>query len=368
MAHRIVVIGAGYSGLRPARRLARLLPEASVTVVNPRARFVERVRLHQVAAGYRPREYALRDLLRAEGAELVVGTVETLDLRGRLLEVDTLAEPLPYDTLVYALGSVAEAGPDGAAEHAVTVADLGQASRLRDRVDSLARDRGTVVVVGGGLTGIESAAELAESHPELRVRLLSATAPGSTLSVRGSRHVRAALHRLGVEVHPEAKVVGVHPGGVELAGGTQVEAGLTVWASGFGVPDLAGWAGIAVADGGRVAVDSSLRSRMHSDVYAVGDSAAAHGPGGRPMRLSCATALPLGRYAADVIAARVHGHQPRELRFRYVIQCVSLGRRDGLIQFVAADDSPHEKIITGIAAAVIKECVVRYAVRSATGR
>lgn len=368
MAHRIVVVGAGYSGLRAARRLARSLPEASVTVVNPRAQFVERVRLHQVAAGYRPREYALPDLLRADGAEFVVGTAQTLDPRGRLLGVDTLAEPLPYDTLVYALGSVAQAGPAGAAEHAVTVADPGQARLLRDRVDSLARERGTVAVVGGGLTGIETAAELAESHPELRVRLLSAGEPGSTLSDRGRRHVLATLHRLGVEVCPEAKVVAVYPEGVELAGGARVEAGLTVWASGFGVPDLAQRAGIAVADGGRVAVDSSLRSLSHGDVYAVGDSAAAHGPGGRPMRLSCATALPLGRYAADVIAARFCGRRPRALRFRYLIQCVSLGRHDGLIQFVAGDDSPHEKVVTGRGAAAIKERVVRYAARSATGR
>lgn len=163
-------------------------------------------------------------------------------------------------------------------------------------------------------------------------------------------------------------MVGVHEGGVELAGGAGVEAGLTVWASGFAVPDLAERSGLAVADGGRVAVDPTLRSRSHPDIYAVGDSAAAHGPGEAPLRLSCATALPLGRYAADVIAARARGREPEDLRFRYVIQCVSLGRNDGLIQFVAADDSPHERVITGKAAAWVKERVVRYAARSATGR
>lgn len=367
MAHRILVVGAGYSGLRAARRLARVLPEAKVTVVNPRALFVERVRLHEVAAGRVPREYVLADLLRDTGAELVVGTARALDPHRRLVEVDTLAEPLRYDTLVYALGSIADTGPAGVAEHAVTVAEPAQAFALRDRAAALARGGGTLAVVGGGLTGIETATELAQAHPGLRVRLLSATEPGSTLSRRGRQHLRAVFDRLGVRVHPEAKVVRVHEDGVELAGGAGVDAALTVWASGFAVPDLAERSGLAVADGGRVAVDSTLRSRSHPDIYAVGDSAAARGPGGLPLRLSCATALPLGRYAADVIAARLRGREPRDLRFRYVIQCISLGRHDGLVQFVAADDSPHEKVVTGKAAALVKEQVVRYAARSATG-
>ena len=96
---------------------------------------------------------------------------------------------------------------------------------------------------------------------------------------------------------------------------------------------------------GRIVVDD-LPFGVHPDVYAVGDSAAAHHPDGSPLRMACATALPLGRYAGDVIAARAHGRSPRPLRFRYFFQCLSLGRDDGVIQFVDAHDRPRERVLT----------------------
>jgi NADH dehydrogenase len=77
--------------------------------------------------------------------------------------------------------------------------------------------------------------------------------------------------------------------------------------------------------------------------------------------MSCATGLPTGRYVADVVATRLAGQEPAPLRFRYYIQCVSLGRRDGLIQVVDADDRPQDTVLTGVAAAAVKELVVRAA-------
>ena len=74
--------------------------------------------------------------------------------------------------------------------------------------------------------------------------------------------------------------------------------------------------------------------------------------------------LPTGQCAAAAITARLAGREPRPLRFRYVIQCISLDRRDGLIQFVHSDDSPHKSVLTGRAAARCKELVVRGALRA----
>src|SRR5262249_10088675 len=78
--------------------------------------------------------------------------------------------------------------------------------------------------------------------------------------------------------------------------------------------------------------------------------------------MACATALPMGSYAADDLAARLRGKSHRAYEFAYFIRCISLGRHDGLIQLVNADDHPHERIVTGWLAARIKETICRYAV------
>ncbi|HEY7596421.1 MAG TPA: FAD-dependent oxidoreductase [Actinophytocola sp.] len=354
MTH-IVVLGAGYSGQLAANLAARRL-DAEVTVVNERDRFVERVRLHQLAAGQELREHKLADLLRKSGARLVVDRVRSIDTSAHAVILES-GEPIHYDTLIYALGS----GPDlesvpGVAAHAHPVTGAEQASRLRARLS----DGGTVTVVGGGLTGIEASTELAESYPELKVRLLTGDAFGSRLSTRGRAYLRSTFKRLGIEVRDSVQVTEVRADGVVLAGGEHMPSDVVVWTTGFTVPALAREAGLAVDEHGRMLVDETMRSVSHPDVYGVGDAASVH-VGDQELRMACATGLPIAQAAVRAIAARAAGREPRPMRFRFVNQCISLGRRDGLIQFVHADDSPREAVLTGRPAALYKELVVRSA-------
>ncbi|MBK1786288.1 NAD(P)/FAD-dependent oxidoreductase [Prauserella cavernicola] len=354
MTQRIIVLGAGYAGLTAANRLARRLRGVEMTLVNDRPTFVERVRLHQVAAGQRPKEHLLADRVR-DGIGLSIGRVTAIDPDRH--EVRLGDDVLGYDTLVYALGSTASV-PERA-RAALTVAGAEDSTEAGKRIADLAAERGTLAVVGGGLTGIEAAAEFAETHPGLRVRLVTHGEPGPGLSANGQRHVRRVFDRLGVEVVTDAAVEEVREDAVVLRDGREISAGLTVWSTGFGVPEAARRAGLEVDERGRVRVDSTLRSRSHPDVYAIGDAAAATRANGVELRMACATGLPSACCAADAIAARLTGREPRPLRFRYVNQCVSLGRRDALIQYVDADDRPHRTIITGRAAARYKEAIVR---------
>ena len=356
MTTRIVVVGAGYSG-QLAARLAARAKDVAVTLVNERDRFVERVRLHQLAAGEDLRARPLTGLLAGTGVTLVVGTVTGIDPDGKSVVLAT-GERLPYDTLVYALGSRMDlASVPGAAEHASTVAVDEQAGRLRDRL----RDGDVVTVVGGGLTGIEAATELAEQRPALKVRLVTAGVLGAALSEKARRHLRATFTRLGIELRDEVTVERVREDGVVLAGGEHVCSDVVVWTTGFTVPGLAKEAGFAVDGHGRMIVDETLRSTSHPDVYGVGDAAAVRMPGGQEVRMACATGLPAAQQAIRALLARREGRAPKPFRFRYVNQCISLGRRDGLIQFVNAHDQPKETILTGRLAALYKETVVRTA-------
>ncbi|MFF3221948.1 NAD(P)/FAD-dependent oxidoreductase [Nocardia suismassiliense] len=350
--HRIVVLGAGYAGLAAAGRLASKARGARITVVDARTDFVERVRLHQQAAGQQIPAWSLRELLDSKKIHFVCARATEIDTVGKRVSLDT-ATVLDYDTLVYALGSTADrTSVPGLAEHAYSVSTPEEASRF-------GAPSGTVLVVGAGATGIEMAAELAESLHDSRVCLLSPEEPGAWLSPRARKHIRRVLERLGVEIRSDAKVLEVTAAGVRLADGTLIEAAATVWTAGFAVPDLARRSGLSVDGTGRVLVDAALRSISHPDVYAAGDSAVIAGPGGRDLRMACATALPTGKYAADAIVARLRGAEPGKLRFRYVVQCLSLGRRDGLIQVLHADDSPARTVLTGRPAAWVKEQVVR---------
>jgi NADH dehydrogenase len=360
VAHRIVVLGAGYAGQIVAKLAARRTG-AHVTLVNARDRFVERVRLHQLAAGEPLREVPLRDLLHGTGVELVVDRVTGVDADQRTVQLAQADRPLRYDTLVYALGSQADTdGVPGAAVHAHAVAGHAEALALRDRL----RESSVVAVVGGGLTGIEAAAELAEARPELKVRLVTSGILGGALSQRGRRHLQRAFCRLGVDVQDHAQVTEVRADGVLLADGRHVAADTVVWTTGFRVPALAAEAGFAVDRTGRMLVDGTLRSISHPDVYGVGDAEAAHRPGGQELRMACATGMPAAHRAAVAITDRLAGREPRPLRFRYVNQCISLGRRDGLIQFVRADDDPREAVLTGRPAALYKEAIVRGALQA----
>lgn len=353
MKDRIVVLGAGYAGLAAAKRAARRLRRtgARVTLVNAADRFVERVRLHQLAAGQRLPDLPLAVLLAGTGVELVVARAVGIDPVARTVELDAPPYTVGYDILVYALGSGSDAGAvPGASDYAYPLATGDEAALLRAR---LASGHGPVTVVGGGLTGIEAAAEFAAAG--LRAELLSAGQVGPGLSARGRHHVHRALARMGVSVREHARVTGVGPECVLLADGDELRAGTVVWAAGFRVPGLAAAAGLATDEHGRMLVDRTLRSVSHPDVFGIGDAAAA----GHATRMACQTGLPMGVCTGRAVADLLTGREPRPARFRYVWQNVSLGRHDGVTQFTRADDSPLDTVMTGPASAAFKETITR---------
>lgn len=361
--HRVIVLGAGYSGAIAAGRLARRLrrEDVALTLVTTESDFVERVRMHQLAVGQdlTPRPFA--KMFAGSGVALTYAKVTGVDAdRGTVTVVDTDGErELAYDTLVYALGSGWNSqGVPGTDEHAHEIAGRAGALRLRERLAAL--DAGQpVVVVGGGLTGLEAAAEVAEARPDLDVALVARGEFADWLSPKGRRHVRKVFGGLGITVHEHTAVTGVTPDRVTTADGAWLPAAVTVWTTGFAVHPIARATTLEVTDAGRIVVDGTMRSVSHPDVYAIGDAAHAMGPGDKPLRMSCASGVPAAWQAADAIAARLTGTKVPKTPLRYFNQCVSLGRREGLIQYVTADDRSVGAALTGRLAAFYKELVCK---------
>jgi NADH:ubiquinone reductase (H+-translocating) len=363
MQHRIIVLGAGYSGAVAAGRLARRLrrEDVAITLVNAQPDFVERVRMHQLAVGQdlKPRRFS--EMFAGTGVELKLATVTGVDVDRKTVTVLDAggADELAYDTLVYALGSGWNAsGVPGTAEHAYELASRPGALRLRERLARL--DTGqTVVVVGGGLTGLESATEIAAARPDLDVALVTRGGLGDWLSQKGRQHLRKVFGKLGITVYEYAAVTGVDAERVATADGRTIPAAVTVWTTGFAVHPIVKATTLEVTGTGQIVVDRTMRSVSHPDVYAIGDAAMVMGPGDKPLRMSCASGTPTAWQAADAIAARLTGGKLPKVPIRYFNQCISLGRGEGLIQYVTADDRAVRAALTGRLAAVYKELVCK---------
>ncbi|MEV6393534.1 FAD-dependent oxidoreductase [Streptomyces sp. NPDC051907] len=357
VTHRVVVLGAGYAGMSAAVQLAargKRRQGVQVTVVNAQERFTERMRLHMTATGQQLAELSIPELLEGTGARFVRGWVTAVDADAKTVRIDD-DRVLHYDTLVYGLGSVADASAvPGVEDHAYPLSSAQDAEALAERLGQLGS--GTVVVGGSGLTGIESAAEIAERHPELDVVLLGRAEPGAAMKPKAKAYVHAALDRLGVQVRAGVEVVKVLPDGVELAGGESIAADAVLWTSGTRVSPLAAAAGLAVDQRGRIVTDAALRSVSHPDVYAIGDAAAIR-QGYGVMHGTCQGGMPTGVHAALSIDRVLKGKQPKPFRFGYYHTPVSLGRGDAVVQFTRPDDSPRRICLTGRMAVRYKETV-----------
>ncbi|WP_207892117.1 NAD(P)/FAD-dependent oxidoreductase [Streptacidiphilus pinicola] len=356
--HRIVIVGAGYTGLFTAVRLAHRTrgTGTEITLVNPSSRFVERLRMHQLAAGQQLADHRIPDLLAGTGVRFVPGTVTAIDPERRTATVDG-AGALPYDTLVYALGSSTDtSNVPGADTHAFTLNSPEVAGRFAARLTEVAAAGGSVSVCGGGLTGIEAAAEIAESHPGLHVTLISADEPGAMMGATARAYLLRALDRLGVTLETGARIGKVLPDAVELADGRLVQSDVCLWTAGVRVSPLAAEAGITTDERGLIQVDATLRSVSHPEILAIGDAAAVRLAWG-PLHGTCQSGLPTAQHAADTIARLLRGKAAKPFRFGYFHQPVSLGRRDAVIQFTKADETPRRLHLTGRFAVAYKETV-----------
>ncbi|MHA7987439.1 NAD(P)/FAD-dependent oxidoreductase [Rathayibacter sp. CAU 1779] len=351
----VVVIGGGYSGAVAANRL-RKRDDIDITLVNARADFVDRIRLHQFVAGTGSATVDYASLLGDE-VRLVVDRATRIDADARRVELAS-GRSIDYDYLVYSVGStgVVPASLPGAAEHAVAVADLDAARRLRARLDDLPLDA-PVTVVGGGLTGIETAAELAEQGRH--VTIVSDESLAGAASAAGRRYVVRWLVRHGVTVIEHARVSAVRRDAVTLADGSSRASALTVWAAGFGVPQLASASGLRTDDLGRLLTDETLTSVDDDRIAAAGDAAA---PSGRPLRMSCQAASPLGALAADTVLSRIAGTDPAPIDFAFTGSCISLGRRVAMRQVARKDDTAMNLYIGGWVSGRYKELTSRLGV------
>jgi NADH dehydrogenase FAD-containing subunit len=362
----VVVLGAGYSGLLAAIRLAGKSRRAEVTLINSRDEFVERVRLHQYAANQNIRRKKLIDILGSSKVNFVRGTATAIDLsRKSVLFNDqaTGSREVEFDYLICALGSQTDVDEvPGAREFAYSLNLSGRRSveQLRERLkETPAHMR--VLVVGGGPTGIESAAEFAESFPQLEVTLATRTEVLPLFPGKPRDYVIKRLQRMGVQIRAHSEVAEVTSDAVITQSGDTIPFDVLVWAGGFKAVDLARQSGLSVNQHGQVLVDPYQRSVSHPAVMAVGDASYPAYSTDAEFRMAAFTSMVSGAHAADSLADLLNGRPMRSLSFAYVGLGIALGRKDAVGLNTYPYGVPNSfPMFTGRLAANVREFFVHF--------
>ncbi|SDJ72542.1 NADH dehydrogenase [Bradyrhizobium sp. Rc2d] len=350
---RLVIIGAGFAGMYAALSAARLReiqgvsPEAlEIALVAPEPTLVVRPRL------YEPKPETLTapllDVLEAIDVTYVQSRAETVDTKSCMVKIATAKgtkKTLSYDRLVVTTGSrLFRPNIPGLAEHGFSVDSLDDAIALDKHLHGLAKrpatnGRDTVVVAGGGFTGIEAATEMPArlrdilgANAKTRVIIVernNAIAPDMGAGPRPV--IEDALHKLGVQTRLGAGVASLDESGVTLSSGEHIETETVIWAAGIRAAPLTAQIPAERDSFGRLLVDRCLQVPGVQGVFAAGDAArAACDDEGNYALMSCQHATRMGAFAGNNAAAGLLGLPTRPYHQKAYVTCLDLGEAGAL--------------------------------------
>ena len=348
----VVVVGAGFGGLRAARALRKA--PVDVVLVDRHNYHLFQPLLYQVAtAGLEPEQIArpVRAILRRQSnAEFRMTEVTGLDPSGK--RIVTADGPIPYDYLILAVGGETNYfGLESVPRHGFGLKDIPEAIRIRNQVlhaferamletdPERRRAELTFVVVGGGPTGVEMAGALSElirlvlvkDYPRLNVkdvRVLLLEATDRLLAAMPARLRDAAaetLWRKHVEVRFGATVADYDGARVLLKSGEVIPARTLIWAAGVKAVSLTDRLGLPTGRQGRVPVAPTLDVPGHPDIYVVGDAAYLE-VAGAPLPMMAPVALQMAETAAGNIRRRIAGEAPLAFAYRDPGSLATIGR------------------------------------------
>ncbi|MCG2584124.1 NAD(P)/FAD-dependent oxidoreductase [Massilia sp. TS11] len=355
MHSEVVIVGGGAGGLELACKLGRQFGPGRVTLVDSRLYHIWKPSLHEVAAGtldVHQEGLSYQMLAHDNAFRFVYGPLTALDPHTRRLTIGAVQEggqpvlperTLDADHVVIAVGSVANYfGVPGAAEHTIALNATEDAEHFRltllrlltvSENQSADHPRGLdVVIIGGGATGVELAAELREASrvyaayglrplvPQRDVRITLLEGAPRILAPLPERVASAALKLLeqrAVHVVTDCRVTEIGPDQVKDGKGNVYPVDLCVWAAGIKAPPLLANLGLPLHKHGQIEVDRQLRVPGFEGIYALGDCAACPGEDGKLVPPRAQAAHQQADYLCRVLRDQLKGHQPPTTPYVY---------------------------------------------------
>lgn len=347
MTQKIVIAGSGFAGFWAAVSAMRAITLAGkhddieVLMVSPTPTVTIRPRLYEAVLDNMNPDISAQ--LTAVGARHLAGTVERIDAAAKMLRVaPAVGEPLElaYDRLVWATGSrLSVPAVPGFAEYGFNVDTLESAQRLGAHIKALAAKpstpaRNTAVVVGAGLTGLESAAEMPQrlrdalgQNENVRVVIVdSAPEVGAGMGAEPGAVIRQALAECGVEARAGLRVSAIDAEGVMLSNGERIAANTVILAAGVRAHPLTEQIPGERDANGRVIGDAFLRAPAAAGIFVTGDTVkAATDDLGNHNLMTCQHAMSLGRVAGHNAAAELVGLPTHPYSQPKYVTCLDLG-------------------------------------------
>ncbi len=345
MKQHILIIGAGFGGVWSALSAARLLDkhdrnDVQISLLAPQPELRIRPRFYE--ADVHTMLAPLGPLFDAVGVTFVEGAAHSIDENAKQVTYRNAAgtsTTLPYDRLVLAAGSRLNRPKMDGIEQVFDVDQIEDAARLEAHIKALGKlpdspARNTVVVAGGGFTGIETATEMparlrAALGENANIRVIVVDR-GPQIAASMGDGIRPSIidasQALGLEWVLNTSVASVDAGGVTLADGQRIESSTVIWTIGFRANPLTEQVSGARDPQGRLHVDGHLKVKGQAAVFAAGDVAyAACDDLGNFAGMSCQHAIALGRYAGNNVAADLIGVAPMTYSQPKYVTCLDLG-------------------------------------------
>ncbi|WP_331371342.1 NAD(P)/FAD-dependent oxidoreductase [Sinorhizobium chiapasense] len=347
MSERILIIGAGFAGMWSALGAMRLLDQqgkadgsVEVAVIAPQPELHIRPRLYEKHA-YKMKA-PLSEVFANAGVRFIKGYATAISTAQNSVTYsgdEGRENTMGYTKLVLATGSVLFRPDIPGLDHAFNVDQVADAAELEEHILQLgrlpeSRSRNTVIVAGGGFTGIETAAEMPHrlraalgEHADIRVIVVERNdAIGPDLGPGPRPVIEQAFSELGVETRLGAAITAIDRDGVTLASGERIEAATVIWTAGARANPITKQIDAEKDAFGRLHVDRNLKVVGHSNVYATGDVAyAATDDVGNRTMMSCQHAQNLGRSAGHNVAADLLGVAPIPYSQEKYVTCLDLG-------------------------------------------
>ncbi|RAS87474.1 NAD(P)/FAD-dependent oxidoreductase [Priestia endophytica] len=380
MSKKIVILGAGYGGVLAALNVRKHFSksEAEVTVINKYPTHQIITELHRLAAGNVSEQAVampLTKLFKGLDIDLKIAEVESFSVDNKEIKLGD-GSTLTYDALVVGLGSVtAYFGIPGLEENSMVLKSAADANKIykhvEERISEYAKTKNeadaTILIGGGGLTGVELVGELADIMPKLTrkygvdpkaVKLKLVEAGPKILPVLPDHLIERATSSLearGVEFLTGLPVTNVEGNTIDLKDGQKVVANTFVWTGGVQGNPLVGESGLEV-NRGRATVNDFLQSTSHKDVFVAGDSAVVFGPEGRPYPPTAQIAWQMGELIGYNLYAFLENKDLETFSPVNSGTLASLGRKDA-VATIGANSTP----LKGLPASLMKEASnVRY--------